>query len=126
MVPSVLKVINIKKWTPEESSPLESNAVHCQHWEETQFPIHFKSIRLLWIEPYWHFNLLVINNCNACVIKNLREDTDRGNYTSPIYFMTNYIFLRIIYLNGFRYKKKDTMHVLCVWMPFRIDGDSVN
>lgn len=47
MVPSVLKVINIKKWTPEESSPLESGAVHCQHWEETQFPMHFKSIRLL-------------------------------------------------------------------------------
>lgn len=47
MVPSFFKVINIKKSTPEEHSPPESNRVHCQHWEEAQFPIHFKSVRLL-------------------------------------------------------------------------------
>lgn len=47
MVRSVFKVINIKKSVLEGYSLPESSRVRCQHWEEAQFPVRVKSIRLL-------------------------------------------------------------------------------
>lgn len=47
MVSSFFKVINMKKRTPEEHSPVESDGMHCQHWEGAPFPTHSKGIRWL-------------------------------------------------------------------------------
>lgn len=47
MVSSFFKVINMRKRTPEEQGPVESDCVPCQHWEGVPFPTHSKGVRLL-------------------------------------------------------------------------------
>lgn len=89
MLSSFFNVINIKKSTPEESSPLESTLMHCQHWEEAQFTYTLEVWDCYELNRTDTFNLFAINNCNAFVISNRRESADRGSYTLPGPFPAN-------------------------------------